>query len=29
MLRIRFINVNHFIKIFKRLEGLSPGQYRH
>ncbi|MGJ1213329.1 MULTISPECIES: AraC family transcriptional regulator [Sphingobacterium] len=23
------MNVNHFIKIFKRLEGLSPGQYRH
>ncbi|MGJ1537855.1 MULTISPECIES: hypothetical protein [Sphingobacterium] len=21
--------MNHFIKIFKRLEGLSPGQYRH
>ncbi|MGJ1414990.1 AraC family transcriptional regulator [Sphingobacterium multivorum] len=29
MLRIKFNNVNHFIKIFKRLEGLSPGQYRH
>ncbi|MGX9245729.1 MULTISPECIES: AraC family transcriptional regulator [Sphingobacterium] len=26
---MRFNNVNHFIKIFKRLEGLSPGQYRH
>lgn len=28
-LNVGFVNTNYFIKIFKRLTGMTPGQYRH